>query len=79
MNNTKEYTATYTSSTYRSFTVDGSEVANRVEKFMEDWRNSPLELLPLIEQVYLDGIKKGLALTGFTVTSCTENLKKEEI
>jgi len=34
-------TSSYTVSTKRNFTVDGSEVADVVKKFADDWVNSP--------------------------------------
>lgn len=62
-------TSSYTVSTKRNFTVDGSEVADVVKKFSDDWVNSPLEIQRLVAEVYVSGVQRGIELgIGQTVT-----------
>jgi hypothetical protein len=55
-------TSSYTVSTKRNFTIDGSEVADVVKKFSDDWVNSPLEIQCLVAEIYVSGVKRGIEL-----------------
>lgn len=70
----QEYTVTYSN----HFTVDGSEVADRIQKFIVDWNNDPPGILKLVSAVYLDGVKSGLQKAGYPIKDCKE-IQKENI
>jgi hypothetical protein len=70
-------TASYTVSTKRNFTIDGSEVADVVKKFSDDWVNNPLEIYRLIGDIYVDGVKRGIELgIGQTVNKTIVDKEK---
>ncbi len=69
-----QYTVTYEN----NFVVDGGLVQVRLQKFVTDWQNDPPGLLKLVQDIFLDGVKHGLEISGHPVKDVKELPKPEE-
>lgn len=62
-----------------TMTLDGSIIADQIQWFMEKIQEEPLKVREHLRDLYLNGVREGVALTGHRVKSITERNKPEGI